>query len=267
MYKWALDIKSERMIPYELVGFQSSLPSSFAYNDNLVNWQGLTKETAFACVFFGEANSINEIRYKQGIKGIVKWEIIANYAELKGRLDRKVWALLIDWPKCSLELQYIDGYAQCETIQDVKQALVNQWPVWVWSNQINRTKTSKSPYIVVAWDSYWHKFVIVWYDDNKSVFICENSYWPNKFDNWRFYLKYENFNLLFYTKTVNFINEDRIKRVNLYIRMCKTMKHKEFYEKYYITELNKDEKMLKQLAMQIVYIWKVNTESLKELLP
>lgn len=269
LFVWAADKVESTLVPYELVWWDIVLPIRYIYSDWLVNHQWLDDNTKYCCVFFWEANSINEIRNKLKLLkplGEVKWEHISNYAERIWRLDRKSWALLIDWPKTSKDLGLIDWYAQCNTIDDVKKALVEQWPIWVWSNKIDWKYTMNSPYIVREWKSYWHKFIIVWYDDEKRYFICENSYWKELFDNWRFYLKYENFNLLFNTKTANFINDNRFKLLDEYLKLTKSMSYKKFYEVYIKGENNNLKLWLKKLAAQIRYIKKINSKELLELI-
>ena len=261
----AIDKEEPTLIPYELFWSNKPLPTKFRYNDSRVNNQA-QPWYEYSCVFFWEANSINEIRNKQKIPWIVKGETLADKAERLWILDKTKWALLINWPKLSKSEWLIDWYVGCFTLEDVKRWLVEQWPIWVWSNQINRDETMKSPFIATKKSSYGHKFIIVWYDDEKKLLICENSYWPQLFDWWRFYIRYEDFDLLYQTKTANFIKDTRFQKLDDYLKLTKAMKMDEFHKQHYETETNQLNKMLKRLAMQIRYIWKINTKELLELI-
>ena len=266
---WAFDKKEDTLIPYELFGAKTNdLPSFFVLDDWIVNNQWKSWEYAYSCVFFGEANSINEIYHNTPIlnqKQKVKWSYIADEAEKNGKLDKKTWAFLIDWPKESKRLWLIDWYAWVSSIEEIKNSIFNNRPVWVGSNSINWIETRKDN-IVKRWSWYGHKFIIIWYDDEKKYLICENSYGKELFDNGRFYLPYDLFDLLYPTKTANFINDTRFKILDWYLREAKKINHKAFYEIFIQKEKDTQKKWLAILATQIRYIWKINTNELKEFL-
>lgn len=252
---WVIGEWDKPIIEYELVWTSESLPEEFILNDWVVSNQSLNKKYHYACVFFWESNIINEIYKIKMIPKKVSWEHIADYAIEKWWLDINAWALLSDWPKASFNLWLIDWYAQVNTIEDIKKALVNEWAVWVGSNKINWIETNKWDFVVVPWSWYWHKFSIVWY--NKKWFICENSYWMD-FNKWRFTLLYKDFWLLYNTKIVDIINNNNFKLLNKYLKLSKELKYKEYSE--HNNKLSWDEKMIANIAGQIRYIGKVNNK-------
>lgn len=257
------DIKDDRYIPYEIImklwSNNGALPSSFEYDDWRVVNQNLNPKYYYACVFFGEANWINEILNFKWMPFSVEGEEIADEAIKQWKLDITQGALLIDGPKVSLSLWLINWYANITTIEEAKHGLINQGPIAVWSNSIDWDITLEN-WIVTKWKSYWHKVIIVWY--NEEWFLCENSYWDNK----RFLLKYEDFDLLFYTKTVNFINDDRFNLINYYINEAKKMWYKDFLDWYVFNKPDWIPKMLWMLASQIVFLKKVNNKELLKLI-
>ena len=253
---WCIDTGEIPVVQYE-ISWWWELHTSFILQDNKVVDQSLDKRYWYACVFFGEANACNEVYNQKKIQKTVSWEHIAEYAIAKKLLDIYKWAAIIDWPKAAVALWLIDWYAQVETVQDIKQALVNEWCVSVWSNRINWNKVRET-YIVEEWNSYWHKFIIVWYDDNKKYFICENSYWIDKYDKWRFYLQYKDIWLLYNTKTVWIVNNNNFKLLDKYLKLSKQLKYKEYSE--HNKNLIWDEKMIANIAGQIRYIGKVNNK-------
>jgi len=263
---WALDREEKTVIPYELFWGNSILPSKFVYDDWIINNQWRSWEYAYSCVFFWEANSINEIRFDKKIKEVVKWETLADYAEKTWRLNKKSWAYLIDWPKVSRELWLIDWYTQVDWLDNIKRAIYENWPVWIWSNSFNWSKALKAPYYVSEGKSYWHKAILVGYDDEKQILIWENSYWKELFDKWRFYIPYNLIHLLYSTKTANFINDNRFKILNYYLQESKKMNSTIFYNSHIKNENDELNKWLAKLASQIRYIWKINSKELLELI-
>jgi len=264
-FTWVLDTQKtydNRNIPFILFGDNERLPDMCIYNDYRVNHQGLEKATKYACVFYWEANTINEIRYRKKINKLVDWKDIAYRAIEDWVYNAEKGAYLIDWPKISKRMGLIDWYTVCNSLEDIKQAIYLNWPVWVGSNQVNWSETNKNNFIVVKWKSYGHKFIIVWYDDLLKTFTCENSYWKSVFDNWRFYLKYDDLDLLFQTKTSNFINDDRFLKLDKFKNLAHSMKFDKYYEYVLKPQDNNLDKMLSRLAMQMIYVWKVNTKSL-----
>ena len=261
----AFDKIDPTLIPYELFLWNAQLPKKFRYDDSRANNQA-QPWYEYSCVFFWEANSINEIRNKQKIPWIVKGETLADKAERLWILDKTKWALLIDWPKLSKLEWLIDWYVWCFTLEDIKRWLVENWPIWVWSNQINWNETMKPPFIATRKPSYWHKFIIVGYDDETKLLECENSYGTQLFKWWRFYIKYEDFDLMYPTKTANFIKDTRFQKLDDYLKLTKSMRADEFYRLHIKDEKNNLYKWLAILASQIRYIKKINTKELKDLL-
>ena len=191
---WCIDIIDERNYLYSEICWNAVLPNSYII-DNIDDYQnqGLEEITAYMCVAYSTthwANILNNIEW------LWEWDYIAKDFWLKmvelWRLDTKVWAVILDWPKTAREVWNIDSYFQVKSIDEVKQAIINWHPVVTWSNQL-------------AWDkvcyekpSYWHCVLIIWY--NETGFIIKNSYWKWTYDNWTNLLPYSLFDKLFYTK-------------------------------------------------------------------
>lgn len=265
------DKQDERNIPYEFIAkiwvINNDLPSSYILRDESVLNQNIAEKYYYACVFFGEANNINEIYNKFGINRVItKWVDLADEAIDEWVLDIKKGANLIDWPKLAKKMNLINWFASINWLDEIKQALVNHWPVSVWSNLIDWEETQTNNNIVAKGWSYWHKFIIVWYDDTQKLLICENSYWKELFYKWRFYLRYDDLNLLFNTKTVNFINNDIMELINFYITKAKELWYKEFTENYIINKPDWIPKAIATLSAQIVFLKKVDKEKLLELI-
>lgn len=265
------DKVDERNIPYELIcklwWVNNELPKSYILNDGFILNQDILEKYYYACVFFWESNNINEIYNKFWIRRIItNWKDLADEAISKWVLDIKQGAFLIDWPKIAKDMGLINWFAIVSALEEIKHSIVNFWPISVWSNSIDWKETLTNNNIAVAWSSYGHKFIIVWYDDEKELLICENSFWKNYNDNWRFYLKYSDLWLLFNTKTVNFINNDKFEMINFYIDKAKTLWYKDFTETYIIWKPDWIPKMLATLSAQIVFLKKLNKQELLELI-
>lgn len=69
--------------------------------------------------------------------------------------------------------------------------------IFTGSRNINWKETRKSPYLAVEWTAYGHFFLIVGYDMLKRHFICLNSYGEVSYDEWYFYLSFDDIDLLF----------------------------------------------------------------------
>jgi len=257
----------ENNYPYEMVGsFEKVLPKSFIYNDNQFTNQWLQWKTRNWCVFYWEANAINENRWSRWNYNIIDPVEFCDIAEKEWVLDRSIWAYLINWPKLAQKLWYISLFSQVGSLEEIKQALYTTWPVSVWSNKLDFTSIDNFPFVAKYKEvSTWHKFIIVWYDDNKSRLICEDSYWWDRRDKGRFYILYKDYNkLLFPTRTVWHIWDKRIDKIKEYI-----IEAKEKGFGWFNLEIKKlpdwIEKSLKQIAWQLVYIKKVRSDNLKNI--
>lgn len=170
--------------------------------DNEIQNQSLDISTKYGCVFYTGSTICNTLNFLHKEKERISGIELCNEAEKMGLLDRQKWAWLISSPKLLKRLWYIESYARARTLDDVKLSLANNKLVQTGSNRINRKETIKNNNVVVEWESYWHSFAICWYDDIKKILICENSYGEEKFDDGYFYLKYEDFGLLFESRYV-----------------------------------------------------------------
>lgn len=152
------------------------------------------------CVFYSSSSISNTMNYITWSNVKISWSKLCEIAVKEWLLDKNSGAYIVSWPKLLLKLWYIEWYWLNETIYDIKKSICNNMPVLTWSKSISWNETIKNDNIAVKWNSYGHAFFICGYDDNKWYFICENSYWENKYEKWYFYLKYTDFNLLFNSK-------------------------------------------------------------------
>lgn len=264
-FKWCLWEKEDKLsIDYELMWANKEIPSKYVLNDNYLQDQSLLEETAYMCTAFANTSWANEILHKRlnptKYNGLKLWA----YMVWKWLLDTKAWAYIIDAVKSSKEMWIINGYTTVRTLEEIKSAIANDRPVVCGSNKINRKLTFPAPYIAVRWDSYWHCFFISWYDDEKQVLICENSYWI-LFDKGRFYIKYSDIDILFPSKFAIYIDDTNFNKLNELIKQAKKWGNIEFYN-LYIKHKTWTERMLWMLAAQIVFIKKINSKELKELI-
>lgn len=264
IFKWVIWDKSDDLsIDYEVMswGFVE-LPKTYVLNNNHLQDQSLTKETAYMCTAFANAEWANEINYKRWNNKLYEWLKLWAYMVSKKLLDPKKWAYIIDAVKSAKEMWMISWYTTVKTIEEIKDSIYKDRPVIVWTNLINRKETLKPPYIAIRWQSYWHAFFIAWYDEEK--FICENSYWK-LFDNWRFYIKYKDFDLLFNSKFSIFVDDDNFTKLNYFIWQAKKWWYRDFYD-LHIKNKTWIDKMLATLANQLVFLKKVNNKELLDLI-
>lgn len=155
-----------------------------------------------SCVFYSNSSNSNILNHYEWSDIYISWKDLAIKAERKGYLDRKAWAYLSTWPKLLKEEWYITGYFKVNTLEWYKTAIVNKQPVSLGSNQIDWSKAKKYPFIAEWPTGSWHAFEGVGYDDENEWIICQNSYTDKMYDKWRFYIKYEDWDLLFPSKYV-----------------------------------------------------------------
>jgi len=173
--------------------------------------QGLEDITKMMCVFYSTAHTNNEENYQEWSDVRIDAKEFWIIAKRKGRLSDK-WALVSAWPKTARELNYIKGWTLIKTVNEAKLSIMNKRPIVVWSNTIQWSKWYEKPF-VLWWDSgSWHAVCIIWYDDEYEggCFIIKNSYWAERYDNWKMYLKYQDFGLLFWSKYSLIDTEDPI---------------------------------------------------------
>jgi len=251
-------------IDYEIMGDgNNTIPLKYSINDNYLQDQSLKRRTAYMCTAFAATSWANEVLHKYNFPKRYSWEVLGEYMVTKGLLDVNFWAYLIDAVKCAKELKYLDGYTTVRTIEQVKLAISHNKPLVVWSNRIDWKFTEKSPFIVREKASYWHAFLVTWYDDETQLLECENSYW-NKFNKWRFYIKYSDFHLLYPSKFALHINDDKFIKLNNLIKDAKVKGYKSFMDELMTKSWR--ERMYYELASQLVFLKKVNNKKLLELI-
>lgn len=196
-----IDSYDERTFDYEeLAWAETSLPikaiceTGYRQNQKADGYN-------YGCVYFSTSewtNYLNVIR--------TKWGDLCDKSETR---EEWVWDYLINWAKLALKLWLISWYGQIKSLLALKTSIVQNRPVLVWSNTINWTATKANWNIAVRWTWYWHRFHIIGYNDNDSHFICKNSYWPSYMDKGNFYIKYEDYDLLYNTK-LSFIENPKL---------------------------------------------------------
>jgi len=130
----------------------------------------------------------------------LKWKKVMLDMANVWMMDLKVWTYIVNWPKYLKMKWLIKWYALIHTLDEIKHSIDNNRPVSTWSNKINWRAWLNAPYILSEWPSYWHAFLIIWYDDEKQLLTIKNSYWKERFDNGKNYLKYSDIWLLFNSK-------------------------------------------------------------------
>lgn len=124
--------------------------------------------------------------------------------------DSEIWDYVRNWTLLLKSRWTIKWFSKAKTLNSVKKALADQRVILTWSNKINRNLTKKNN--IASWVSWsWHAFHLIWYDDDQEWLIAKNSSWKENYDNWLFYIKYEDFEkYLFNTKDVLIEDEDTI---------------------------------------------------------
>jgi len=211
---WALDKSDERDYKYSDV-FEwvvwAILPT-WKIIDLWTDYQNQSLEeiTKYMCVFYNTAHWTNILNIIEWSEVFSKWKDLWLEAIDKWLLNPKSWAYIVNWPKLLKSKGLIKWYTLIHTLEEIKHSIAQNKPVSTWSNKINWRAWLKAPYILSEWPSYWHAFLIIWYDDDKELLTIKNSYWKWKFDNWKNYLKYSDIWLLFNSKYSLIDSEDPI---------------------------------------------------------
>lgn len=94
---------------------------------------------------------------------------------------------------------FIDMYQQL-FVKDMTplkfKKLLDAWFLFlIVVNKCDWTKTKKS-FICEKKQKWWlnHSVAMVWYDDKKQLFKFVNSRWPERWDKWYFYMRYDDIN-------------------------------------------------------------------------
>jgi len=200
---WALDSSDERDYNYsDVFEVAWSIQNKHNIIDRVDDYQNqwLEEITKFMCVFYNSThwtNILNEIEWSDVFQDAKELWLEAIDKKL---LDPKFWAYIVNWPKL-LKLKWlISWYALVKTLDDIRHSIDNNRPISTWSNKLDWKYWKKIPYILREWPSYWHAFLIIWYDDIRQVLIIKNSYGDWVFDEWKNYLKYSDIWLLFHSK-------------------------------------------------------------------
>jgi len=198
------DVPDERDYKYELVFWtQKKYPKKYLMDKWIYQNQTLEEITKNMCVFYSTAHGNNEQNIIEWSKTRISWKKFWLLAKQKNLLNTKTWTLLKNWPILAKTLKYISWYSLVLELNEIKDSLVNNRPIIVWTNKGDWNTTKKAPFILKKWSGYGHAFVIIWFDDEYEwgCLICKNSYWKDYQDNWKFYIKYSEFKeILLYSK-------------------------------------------------------------------
>ncbi len=198
---YALDLVDERDYQVEeLLGKVENLPNKIFLADDEI--QNQRYKDPYGCVFYTWSSISNTMNYLAWEPERISGHRLSQIAIQKWLLNPEKGAYIISSPKLLKELGYITWFARCRSLQDIKLSLYHKKPVQTGSNTISWSKTKKNNNIAVKGSSYGHSFFICWYDDEKELLKCENSYWPEEYDHWYFYIKYSDLNLLYLSKYV-----------------------------------------------------------------
>lgn len=196
---WCQDIPDSRDLHYMEVFWVWELPPFIWFNFSPIynQWNKNDPDTAYWCTCYASAHCVNEENcYEHDKCKLVSpskmWKLaLTRWANIK-----KWWSL--QWAaNLAKDLWFISGYTLCRSLGEVKQALASNQTIQSWSNKINWKKTLENGNVAVEGDSYWHSFAIVGYDDSTKMLRCRNSYGDKTFDAGHFFIKYEDFRLLF----------------------------------------------------------------------
>lgn len=207
MKDYAYDIVDERDYSYSELFWNSEYESS-DYPEKVIldnceyQNQGLEDITRNMCVYYSTGHWSNEENYWEGSKVRIDCKELWLKALELWRLDVNKWALVSDWPKTAKDLWFIKWWLKVKNISEIKHSLFNKRPIVVGSKKINWKSWYKKPFVLSGNSWSGHAVLIIWYDDNYEggCFIIKNSYWKGKYDSWKMYLKYSDFNLLFPSK-------------------------------------------------------------------
>ncbi len=201
MIHYAIDKIDDRDYDAEtLLWAVENLPKQVFLKDDEIQNQRI--KDPMGCVFYTWSSISNTMNYIAWESQRISWHDLSAIAIERKLLNPKKWAFISSSPKLLKDLWYITAYANCNSLNQIRLALFHKKPVQTWSRRIDWKETRANNNIAIEWSVYWHSFFICWYDDNKKLLICENSYWEESYTNWYFFIKYEDINLLFNWKYV-----------------------------------------------------------------
>lgn len=192
----AFDELIEDSRDYELLGnaIDPNMPKKFIFeprkfvNQN-VDWYKMS------CTAQATCEASNTIRKIKADKTNNSWFTHWDYMVEQGLWWRQRWAYLIDAIKSAKDRWILDMYYRVRSIEQMKDVIYSYSTLIVtWSSKINRTRLKQTNYIVDKVDSwYWHAFYVLWFDDEKELIVCANSYWDKYWDKGKFYIPYNLF--------------------------------------------------------------------------
>lgn len=253
----------------------AELPSKFILDNVDYQNQWLEKITQNMCVYYSTWHGVNEWNYQEwSDERILCKDLWLKALEL-WRLDVDNWAYVVDWPDTARDLWYLKWRTNVTTLEEFKHSIVNRRPIVLWSNKLKWSTWYKDPF-VVSWNSWsWHAILWIWYDDNYEwgCIIIKNSYWSEKYDGWKMYIKYEDFNLLFSGKYSLIDSPDPIlaykKKIMEWINIPMA---KVGYELWLYNWLDNSKPITREeavtvvaRAMQKVLNWEITLEQINEL--
>ena len=200
----------ERNIQYsEIVGVIETLPVSMYLNDGAPIQDQQKEWWMYGCVYYSNSQGSNLMNFIEGSTIRSKWSEMCAYAIENGLLDPKSGTWIINGPKVGTKLGFLDGYAEVQTLEEIKHSIANKRPVQCGSNKIDwQSANVDNWWTVLAWKSYWHSIILDGYDDRKEQVRIKQSY--NKWDSGHQYLNYSDIWLLFPTKFSLIDKEDPI---------------------------------------------------------
>lgn len=263
---YAFDIPDERDYEYwkvfeSEIKLWSELPSKVLLDNVEYQNQWLETVTKMMCVYYSTWHWSNEENFLEWSDVRINNKDFWLKALDLGRLDVDAGALVSNWPKTARDLWYIKGWALIKTVDDAKHSIFKKRPIVVWSNQIKWSLWYNDPFVLWGDSWSWHAILIIWYDDDYMgwCFILKNSYWSERYDNWKMYLKYTDFNLLFTSKYSLIDQEDPILEYKKQImENIDLEKAKEMFEKWYWNWKNPRDPMSRQEVMTV--LWRILDE-------
>lgn len=166
------------------------------YNQNELH----KPNTAYACVCYGNTHGINILNLVEALNHGVKVPEIDPATRWQDHIDawanpKKGWSL--QWGmKLTLAKGLISGYAKC-TLDDVINSNLIGQPCLTGTNSIDWGATLKNKNIAVPGTCYGHCFLEVVNVPEKWMLKFKNSMGPKWWDGGYFYVKHEDFKVLF----------------------------------------------------------------------
>lgn len=166
------------------------------YNQNELH----KPNTAYACVCYGNTHGINILNLVEAIHHGVKVPEIDPATRWQSHLDagakiNKGWSLQ-GWLNLALAQGLISGYAKCN-LENVIDSNASAQPCLTGTSSIDWKATLKNNNIAVPGTCYGHCFLEVVNVPDKWMLKFKNSMWPKWWDNGYFYVKHEDFKVLF----------------------------------------------------------------------